>query len=112
MSGRNLFTRAALTVALAGLPAKSANAKTTFKATVALPRPATLGGKVVKEGSYTLEMDASKITLNSRGKVIAEAPAEWKDGTDKASTDNVITEGGVIKEIHFGGKTRYLNVQD
>jgi hypothetical protein len=122
MSRRNLFTIAVVAAVLAGIPAissvpvfaaprpKSANAKSTLKTTLELQNDVTLGGKAVSKGIYTLQADESKVTLSSHGKVVAEAPAEWKEGA-KASADIVVSDSGVIKEVHFGGKTRYLVVQ-
>jgi hypothetical protein len=124
MSRRNLFTIAVAAAVLAGIPAissvpafaaprpKSANAKSTLKTTVAVMHDGTLGGKPVNKGTYTLEADESKVTLSSHGKVVAEASAEWKDDKGKASADTIVTDAGAIKEIRFGGKTRYLSIQN
>jgi hypothetical protein len=122
MSRRNLFTIVVAAVVLAGIPAissapafaapKSANAKSTFKGSVELLHDSTLAGKAVNKGTYTVQADESKITLLSHGKVVAEAPAQWKDDKGKASADNVITDSGAIREIRFGGKTRYLSIQN
>ncbi len=124
MSRRNLFTTALIAAVLAGVPAissvsafaaprpKSANAKSTLKTTVEVMHDGTLGGKPVNKGTYTLQADESKVTLTSHGKVVAEASAEWKDDKGKASTDSIVTESGAIKEIRFGGKTRYLSIQN
>jgi hypothetical protein len=124
MSRRNLFTIAVIAAVLAGIPAissvtafaaprpKSANAKSTFKTTVELPNDVTLGGKTVSKGTYTLQADESKTTLIAHGKVVAEASSQWKDDKGKAFADNVLTDSGAIKEIRFGGKTRYLSIQN
>jgi hypothetical protein len=122
MSRRKLFTVAVIAAVLAGVPAissvpafaaprpKSANAKTNYQGEVELLTDATLGGKTVNKGTYTLQADESKISLIAHGKVVAEASAQWKDDTRKAPSDSVRTESGAIKEIRFGGKTRYLSV--
>ena len=102
MSRRKLFTVGVIAAVLAGVPAissvpafaaprpKSANAKTNYQGEVELLTDATLGGKTVNKGTYTLQADESKISLIA---------------------DNVLTDSGAIKEIRFGGKTRYLSVQ-
>jgi hypothetical protein len=120
MSRRNLFTTAVITAVLAAIPAissvsgfaaplpKSASAKTTLKTTVEVMHDGTLGGKPINKGTYTLEADESKVTFTSHGKVVAEASAAWKDDKGKASADTIVTDAGAIKEIRFGGKSRYL----
>jgi hypothetical protein len=124
MSRRNLFTIAVIAAVLAGIPAinsvsafaaprpKSANAKSTFKTKIELMNDATLGGKTISKGIYTLQADESKVTLIAHGQVVAEVSAEWKDGTRKAVADNITVDSGAIKEIRFGGKTRYLSIQN
>ena len=120
MSRRNLFTTAVIAAMLAAVPAissvpafaapKSANAKTTLKTTVEVLHDDTLAGKPLNKGTYTLQADESKVTFISHGKVVAEAPSEWKDDKGKTEADSIVTDSGAIKEIRFGGKTRYLSI--
>jgi len=70
----------------------------------------SLGGTQIKPGTYTVTADDSKVTLTQKGKMIAEAPAQWKDGSVKARYSNIVTVNDQVTEIHFGGKMRYVSV--
>jgi hypothetical protein len=96
--------------ALAGI-ALAKDSKATVKATLDLISAATLAGTPLKPGIYSLVADESKMTLKQGSKVVAEAPVHWKDADKKEFATNVVLEGNSIKEIRFGGKTRYLVVQ-
>lgn len=106
-----VFATLALTIALSAGLAHAKDPSTTFKSSLSLPSPATLGGKQLPAGSYSVIADESKITLKQGGKVVAEAPIEWKDAGQKEFANNVVVEANSIKEIRFGGKTRYIVVQ-
>ena len=68
---------------------------------------AKLSGTELRAGDYNVNADDTKVTLVFKGKVIAEAKVEWKDGTSKASQTSVLIAGEEIKEIRFEGKTKY-----
>ena len=70
----------------------------------------TLAGKQLKPGTYRVRADDSKVTLTMGGKVVAEAPVEWKDETNKPSNSNIVTNADQLKEIHFSGKMRYVSI--
>jgi hypothetical protein len=72
-----------------------------------LPASAKLSGAELKAGDYNVNADDTKVTLLFKGKVVAEAKVEWKDGTSKASQTSVLIAGDEIKEIRFEGKTKY-----
>lgn len=106
-----------LAVAAIAVPALSGIAaakdmKATVKTTLDLVSAATLGGKDLKPGTYDLIADESKVTFKQGSKVVAEAPVQWKDADKKQYATNIVLEGNSIKEIRFGGKTRYLVVQE
>jgi hypothetical protein len=118
MARRNIFTIAVVACILALVPAMSCpsasastDQKSNFKATVKVPADGTLGGTMVKEGTYQLKTDGSMVTFMADGKTVAEAPGEWKDAEAKPTYDYLRVENGAIKEIHFGGKARYLSIQ-
>lgn len=75
-----------------------------------LLNPATLSGKALQPGSYAVTADESKVTLSLNGKIVAEAPVQWKDEAGKARYSAFVTDGSQIREIHFSGKTRYIEV--
>ena len=70
----------------------------------------SLGGTQIKPGTYKVTADDSKVTLEQNGKMIAEAPVQWKEGSVKAHYSNIVTVGDQVTEIHFGGKMRYVSV--
>jgi hypothetical protein len=72
----------------------------------------SLGGKPVKPGSYRVVADGSTVTLKSGNKVVAEAPAEWKDADNKSAYSSIVTDGQGIKEFHFEGRASYLEVKE
>jgi hypothetical protein len=120
MSRRSLIRLIAiLTVAAIAVPTftgiavakDSKDSKATVKTTLDLASAASLGGTALKAGTYSLVADESKVTLKQGSKVVAEAPVQWKDADKKEFATNVVLEGNSIKEIRFGGKTRYLVVQ-
>ena len=70
-----------------------------------------LAGTELKAGNYQLVASESKVTVKKDGKVIAEANAQWMDGQGKASDTSLVTDGNNIREIHFGGKSRYVVIR-
>ena len=77
---------------------------------VDLSSPASLGGTALKAGSYSVKADSAKVTLLRGGKVVAEAPVQWKDEAGKAEYSTIVTDNNQIIEIHFGGKTKYVAI--
>lgn len=88
------------------------NSKSTASATMDLVNPATIAGKQLKPGTYDVKADDSKITLSLNGKVVAEAPVQWKDEKSKSKYSTIVTdgEGNQVREVHFNGKTRYVEL--
>jgi hypothetical protein len=84
--------------------------KPVSRVAVDLHSAATLAGKDLKPGTYQVSADGSKMTISRDGKVMAEAPIEWKDGQSKASYTSVVTDGNQITEVHFDGKAKYISV--
>jgi hypothetical protein len=77
---------------------------------VGLSSAATLAGKELKPGNYSVRADSVKVTLLRGGKAIAEAPVQWKDEAGKAAYSTIVTESKQIKEIHFLGKSKYIEI--
>jgi len=71
----------------------------------------TLSGKELQPGIYSLMANSSKVMLKRSGKVVAEAPVQWKDGDKKEFATHVVLDGNNIKEIRFVGRTRYIVIQ-
>ena len=114
-SGRSFLLTAVagliIAMPMAARVAMAKESKTTV-ASVAILSEMTLAGKQIKPGDYQVRADETKVTIEREGKVIAEAPIQWKDETKKPSYSNIVSENGQIKEIHFGGKMRYVAVSE
>jgi hypothetical protein len=66
-----------------------------------------LSGKELKNDDYTFKIDDSKMTVELRHKVVAEATGKWEDRNTKYDTDTVVTDAdGKIQEIRLGGQKR------
>ena len=107
---------AALTLALAiaaqAAPAKDAKSTVTpiVKTDVTLLSSATLGGTDLKAGEYSVTADDTHVKFSKGGKVIAEVPVQWKDESSKRDQTALVRDGNQIKEIHFGGKMKYVEI--
>jgi len=88
----------------------SANNSKATSATMDILTAVSLNGKQLKPGTYTVTADDSKVTIVQNGKVLAEAPVQWKEETSKPHNSNIVTTGDQVKEIHFGGKMRYIAI--
>ena len=80
------------------------------KAIVRLSVPATLAGTTLEAGEYQVIATDTKVTikLSRRNKALLEADANWAEATAKEEYNTCIIKEGVIKEIRFAGKTKYL----
>jgi len=96
------------------LAARGGGSKTTkpTSATLDVLAPVSLGGKQLKPGTYVITAGDTKVTLALDGKVMAEAPALWKDETSKPKYTNLVAAGDQVKEIHFSGKMRYVEIAE
>jgi hypothetical protein len=97
-------------VMLASSGARADAGSSVISSTLAVLRPVTLGGTTVKPGTYTVSADDTKITLVANGKTVATANVQWKDTPQKSKSTNLVSESGAIKEVHFNGKTRYVEI--
>jgi hypothetical protein len=102
---------AVLAMPMAARNASANNSKPT-NVTMDILTQASLAGKMLEPGTYTISADDSKVTVARNGKVIAEAPVQWKDETNKSKYSNIVVVGDQVKEIHFGGKMRYVEIAE
>jgi hypothetical protein len=86
------------------------DSKTTVKTTMSLVNATSLAGKQLKPGDYEVTADQSAVRLSLHGKVVAEAPVQWKDDSGKADRSTFVVSDSKIVEIHFGGKARYVTI--
>ncbi|MGH9734035.1 MAG: hypothetical protein ACRD8A_05555 [Candidatus Acidiferrales bacterium] len=112
-SGRNVLVAFVALLFALPLAARSHDkaAKSTVHTNVQLVQDATVAGKDVKAGTYQVRASESTLTLLQKGKVVAEAPIEWKKEAGKGSSDSsVMINGGAVTEVHFIGKDRYAQI--
>lgn len=112
-SARNVLVAFAALLFALPLAARSHDkaAKSTVRTNVELSQDATLAGKDVKAGTYQVRADESTLTLLQKGKVVAQAPIEWKKEAGKGSADSsVMINSGAVTEVHFIGKDHYAQV--
>jgi hypothetical protein len=115
MSRRNvtsllpIFVAIVLASALGARTASANNSKAT-NTTMDILSQVSLNGQQLKPGSYSVSVDDSKVTVARNGKVVAEAPVQWKDEASKSKYTNIVATGDQVKEIHFSGKMRYVEI--
>ncbi|HVB86693.1 MAG TPA: hypothetical protein VNK23_08535 [Candidatus Dormibacteraeota bacterium] len=112
--GQRVFaclTLAACALAISPRPASAKNTRD-ITATMDVPAATSLGGKALKPGTYKVIVGGSTVTMKSGNKVAAEAPATWKQGSSKPPYSSIVTDAKGIEEIHFEGKTGYVEVQE
>lgn len=90
--------------------AKDAGTNATLSSTISVLTPVTVGGTSVKPGTYVVKANGAKVTFLMNGKTVAQANMQWKDSDQKAKATNMLAEEGAVKEIHFSGKTRYVEI--
>ncbi|MGD0403286.1 MAG: hypothetical protein ABSB66_08815 [Candidatus Acidiferrales bacterium] len=102
----------ALSIAAHATPAKDAKSTVTpiVKTELRLLSPATLGSTELKAGEYSVTVDDAHARFSRNGKVIAEASVQWKDENAKPQTNAVVVDSNQIKELHFGGKMKYVEI--
>jgi hypothetical protein len=108
-----LSALAALAVAVP-MMARNASAKSSKGTTVTIEvlDATTLGGKEIKPGTYTFQADESTLTVLQGAKMVAEAPVQWKDETNKPDYTNIVVQNNAIKQVHFGGKMKYVEIME
>jgi hypothetical protein len=105
-----VLTLLALAMPLAARNSAGKDSKPIASTTVDLVDDATIGGKQVKAGTYDVKATQSTLSLLHNGKVVAESPIEWKDGSSKEQYSSVTSDSGAMKEVHFAGKARYAEI--
>jgi hypothetical protein len=107
-----VFAALVLLVAIAASTTPAKDTKAGVSATMSLLNPATFAGKELKPGDYAVSADETHVKISMNGKVIAEAPVQWKEETSKAKYSAFVSEGNKITEIHFGGRTRFVTIAE
>ena len=107
-----VFAALVLLVAIVAQTAPAKETKAGVTTTMSLLNPATFAGKELKPGDYAVSADETHVRISMNGKVIAEAPVQWKDETSKARYSAFVSQDNKITEIHFGGKTRFVTISE
>jgi hypothetical protein len=104
----------ALVLSIASHTTTAKDAKSTVtpvvKSDVKLLNSAKLGSSDLKPGDYSVTADDTHAKFSKGGKVIAEVSIQWKDESSKAKYTTVVVESSQIKEIHFSGKMKYVEI--
>jgi len=107
-----VFAALVMLVAIAAPKAPAKDTKAGVSTTMSLVNPLTFAGKELKPGDYAVSADETHVQLSMNGKVVAEAPVQWKDETSKAKYSTFVSQGNKITEIHFGGKSRFVTISE
>jgi hypothetical protein len=107
-----VFAALVLLVAVVAQTAPAKDTKPGVSTTMSLLVPASVAGHELKPGDYAVSADETHVKISMNGKVVAEAPVQWKDETSKAKYSAFVSEGNKITEIHFGGKTRFVTIAE
>lgn len=111
-SGKNVLIACAALLLALPLAARSRtkDSKSTVRTSVELTQDATLAGKQLKAGTYQVRATESTLTVLQKGKVVAEAPVQWKPEGKGVSSSGLVIDSGAVKEVHFIGKARYAEI--
>jgi hypothetical protein len=97
-----------LSIGLQTLSAK--DPKMGSSTTITVQNSTWLGGQEIKPGDYIVSASESQLTISKNGKVVAQAPVQWKDETAKPRYSTIVSDGNKIREVHFGGKAKYVEI--
>lgn len=117
MTRNRLCQLLALTLLLAvALPAiaasknkDAATGNVVAKGTFNLYYTKSLNGTTLQPGEYKVVASDSQVSFLHNGKIVAQAPIQWKDA--EVTSDNaIVDENGSIREITFKGKKQSVTV--
>ncbi|MGB7764337.1 MAG: hypothetical protein WBL33_04870, partial [Candidatus Acidiferrales bacterium] len=75
------------------------------KGTFDLVGSKSLNGTTLPPGEYKVVASDSQVSFLIKGRIVAQAPIQWKD-IELADTNAVVDQSGSIQEIRFKGKGR------
>lgn len=70
-----------------------------------------ISGTTLTPGEYNVVANDSTLSFFRGKKLIAEAPIQWKDATQKSDQNAIVTDSGKIQEVRFKGQSRSVVVQ-
>jgi len=75
--------------------------------TITITSSQKIAGKELKSAEYTLRVDDTKLTVELRHKVVAEATGRWEPRDRKNDADTLVAgPDGQILELRFSGEKR------
>lgn len=82
------------------------------RAEISLSRTCLVGNTSIQAGTYRVVLETNKVSFVRDGKVVAEAPGEWKKADSKADDTSVTyKDDGRVIEIHLAGRDSYFAIQ-
>ena len=70
-----------------------------------------ISGTTLTPGEYNVVANDSTVSFFRGKKLVAEAPIQWKDATEKIDQNAIVTDAGKIQEVRFKGQSRSVVVQ-
>ena len=79
-----------------------------LKKTVTIDSDATVAGKPLKAGEYTLRVKGADAKFERDGKVVAEVNCNWQTAPSKVASDTLELNGNQVVEFQEGGTTNLI----
>ncbi len=109
MSRKSAFCLFVFFIALVfALPLTAVAREKSLKMDMDLDQPTSVDGHELKAGDYQVSATDATVVFKHNGKEVISVPAKWQDAPAKSSDDSIQTSTGKLEEIHFHGKTRFL----
>ena len=70
-----------------------------------------LNGTALKPGEYKVVASDSTVSFFRGNKLIAQAPIQWKETSQKIDQNAIVTTEGKVQEVRFKGQSRSVVVQ-
>lgn len=70
-----------------------------------------LNGTALTPGEYKVVANDSTVSFFRGNKLIAQAPIQWKETSQKMDQNAIVTTEGKVQEVRFKGRNRSVVVQ-
>jgi hypothetical protein len=106
----NRISLAGVALLLAAIPASAAHM---YTVNWSVTQETTIGGSVIKPGSYELRIEEGQTSLQvvSHGKMVVEVPCKWVQLPSKAAASEVEVDSNKVTTVEFSGKTAALDLK-
>ncbi len=98
----------ALPMVAAARPSRDSNSR--LSTTITINSPVTFAGTPLKPGTYEVVATESTVIVSQDGRKLVESAAEIRDDQHAPHSSNIVLDGNQVKEVHFGGKTKYISL--